>query len=196
MSKEVIACDVDEVLFPFIENFLRHYNEENGTNFEPEEFEEYHFHNRLGLSVPKTVDRINEYTRESDHSTIELLDGAEDAIERLASVYELEIITARHPEFEVKTWTWLQEQLPEKFRAIKAIGYAGRQERAVTKAEVCTEIGAIALIDDSIDHIRECHSVGIPGVLFGDYSWNRNAELPEGAIRCADWPAVARHFGV
>lgn len=196
MSKEIIACDVDEVLFPFLENFLGFYNREKGTTFTPKDFGEYHFHGPLGMSVKDTVDMVNFFTSQRDHSNAELLDGAEDAIERLSGKYELEVVTARHPKFEVQTWQWLQDRLPDKFRAIKAIGYVGSQGTRITKAQVCLEIGANTLIDDSADHISECVEAGVAGILFGDYPWNSNANLKEGSVRCKDWPAVAEYFGV
>ena len=195
MSKKVIACDVDEVFFPFLENFLNSYNDENGTDITPEAFNEYHFHGPLGLTVSETVDKVYDYLRK-DLSHIQPLYGVENAIERLSAKYDLEIVTARHPEFEVQTWRWLQEKLPDKFRAIKLIGYAPMQEKPIKKADVCVEIGAFALIDDSVNHIAECAEIGIEGILFGDYPWNQVEQLPKNVTRCINWQEVAEHFNV
>lgn len=190
-----MACDVDEVIFPFLSNFLEDYNHTNGKALTLEDFKTYDFDGPLGLSVPETVERIYDYLR-TDHSHIEPLEEAEDALERLEKCFIPEIITARHPNFETATWGWLQEKLPNRFRAIKLVGYAPIMERPVTKVEICKEIGAVALIDDSYGHISQCPSEGIEGILFGSYPWNQVDQLPRGITRCDDWPKVAEHFNV
>lgn len=195
MSKEVIAIDVDEVLLPFIQNFLLDYNQENGTNYQPHDFSSYHFHGPLGISVEESVEKVYSYLRQ-DHSHIEPLEGVEEALEWLSARFDLEIVTARHPEFEVNTLKWLQDKLPDRFRALKMIGYSPVMEKSVTKAEICMEINAIALIDDSLDHVTECAAIGVRGLLFGDYPWNQAEKLPYGVTRCRDWQEVVAHFNV
>lgn len=195
MSKEVLACDVDEVLFPLLDNFLEDYNQTNGTDIATRQFMTYDFDKPLGLSVPETVDVLYEYLH-TDHSHIEPLEGVEDALGRLSKKFDLEIVTARHPQFEMATLRWLQEKIPMKFRSIKLIGYAAIMEKPVTKAEVCHELGAVALIDDSVEHVVTCAENGVEGVLFGDYYWNQTKELPPGVTRCESWQQVAEHFNV
>lgn len=195
MHKEVLACDVDGVLFPLLSHFLEDYNNSHGTNLTPADFKTYDFDGPLGLSVPETVDKIYAFLR-ADHSHIEPLEEAEYALERLETRFTPEIVTARHSDFETSTWQWLQEKLPNRFTAIKSVGYAPIMERPVTKVEICKQIGAVALIDDSLGHVRLCPPEGIDGVLFGDYSWNQSDELPRGVTRCEDWPKVVEHFNV
>ncbi|MGH7234327.1 MAG: hypothetical protein ACREF7_02680, partial [Candidatus Saccharimonadales bacterium] len=74
--------------------------------------------------------------------------------------------------------------------------YAPMMEAPKSKAEVCQELGAIALIDDSLGHTKECAEVGIEGILFGDYYWNQVDVLPPGVTRCVDWQAVNQHFNI
>ena len=38
---------------------------------------------------------------------------------------------------------------------------------------MCAQIGAVALIDDSIDYARQCAASATPVFLFGDYPWNK-----------------------
>jgi hypothetical protein len=63
-----------------------------------------------------------------------------------------------------------------------------------SKAEVCQEIGAFALIDDSIGHVTGCAEIGRRGILFGNYPWNQAEILHEDIIRCPDWRIVLDHF--
>lgn len=195
MTKELLACDVDEVFFPLLGHFLEDYNATHGTNITPDQFKTYHFDGPLGLTVPQTVEKIYSFLR-SDHSQIELLEGVEDAIERLEKRFDMHVVTARHPDFETATWQWLQQRLPDKFKGIKLIGYAPIIEKPTTKAHVCKGLGAVALIDDSIDHVLPCAEEGIEGILFGDYPWNQADILPAGVSRCPTWQDVPEHFNV
>ena len=57
---------------------------------------------------------------------------------------------------------------------------------------MCAKIGAVALIDDSIDYARQCAEAGLPVFLFGDYPWNRidSGEPPldpARIVRVASW---------
>ena len=41
---------------------------------------------------------------------------------------------------------------------------------SVSKPEMCRRIGAVALIDDSIDYARQCADAGLPVFLFGEHA--------------------------
>jgi hypothetical protein len=42
-----------------------------------------------------------------------------------------------------------------------------------SKAEMCVEVGAVAMIDDSVRYALDCAPVVERVFLFGDYAWNR-----------------------
>jgi hypothetical protein len=65
-----------------------------------------------------------------------------------------------------------------------------------TKGDICQEIGASFLIDDQPKHANGEAERGIKSLLFGDYGWNRKAEIVYGVIRLSDWGKVADYFGV
>ncbi len=78
--------------------------------------------------------------------------------------------------------------------SVSYIGYAAVMSNPRKKVEVCKDIEAIALIDDSIGHITECVEAGMQGILFGDYPWNQTEELSSGIVRCSNWPEVLEYF--
>ncbi|HVX57219.1 MAG TPA: hypothetical protein VHA37_05800, partial [Candidatus Saccharimonadales bacterium] len=80
------------------------------------------------------------------------------------------------------------------FTKLVHVGYHLEMKQPKPKAAVCREVGAVALIDDSLGHVQTCAEQGIDGVLFGDYPWNQAEELPAGVTRCADWAAVLEYF--
>ncbi len=58
MSKETIAVDIDEVLFPFIDEFIKIHNHQFATILSRDQFQTYKFSEQLGLDIPKNVNII------------------------------------------------------------------------------------------------------------------------------------------
>lgn len=195
MGKEVLAMDVDEVLFPLLEHFLMSHNVQQNTQFSFDDFKTYHFEDVLGLSVPETVDRVYAFSA-ADHSHIDPILSTQEGITRLKNRFDIEIVTARHEQFRPNTSKWLHDKIGQFFGDIHMIGYAPILEKPLTKAEICLLIGAVALVDDNPTHVFEMPEVGKEGILFGNYPWNRDVILPKGVTRCEDMIEVAEHFGV
>jgi uncharacterized HAD superfamily protein len=196
MSKELLALDIDEVLFPLVQEFVLHHNENYATELMHSSFTSYHFDQVLGVSLEESLKRVYEFTGR-DHGYIEPLEAAQDGINRLATKFDIALVTARHPQFESTTKAWLDKNFHNVFKSITMIGY----ERAVgvdpiTKAQVCKKIGAVALIDDSLEYATQAAEIGIEAVLFGDYPWNQTEELPGGVKRVKTWAELLEHFGV
>ncbi len=194
MSKEVIAVDVDEVLFPFAEEFIRSHNPKHGTRLELEHFTSYDFDGPLGLSVRETIERVFDFIDETEHMCIIPIQDAKESVSKLSERFELVVVTARDPRFERVTKEWLEEHFPGCFNGIEMVGYAPIMEKPVTKAEVCAKIGAIALVDDSLPHLKQIAEHGLRGVLFGNYPWNQVDYLPAGVVRKDNWPRVLEYF--
>lgn len=197
MSKEVLATDVDEVLFPFLQEFSGWHNQEYGTNLEIADFKTYEFSDTLGVSVPETVHRVHTFLG-VEHSFLGVnpLEESQEAIARLGERFKITAITARHPQFRDSSLGYLLEHFGGKIADITLVGTSATVDVLRSKAEVCRELGAVALIDDSITHVAGCVEVGIGGVLFGDYPWNQANELPEAVVRQKNWAGVLEYFGV
>ncbi len=195
MGRETIAVDIDEVLLPFVREFLVWYNPRNGTTFAPEQFHTYRFEDITGRSVPDTMKDIYDFCA-IPNLHIEPLDEAQAAIAELNKRFDLALLTARHPDYKSPTELWVEQHFRGMFKSLDMIGYELVMEKPRTKAEVCKELGAFMLIDDSLQNVTECARQGIEGVLFGNYPWNQAEELPEDVTRCEDWLAVLEHIDV
>ena len=197
MRKEVIVTDIYAVLFPFVDTFSRWHNQEYGTDLSRDDFNSYEFNDTLGVSVPETVHRVHQFLS-MDHVLrgVEPLEHSMSAISKLSGEYSLKAITARHPQFEGVTRDYLLRYFTNNIVEMTLVGTEATMNQVRTKAEVCLEVGAIALIDDSTKHVSECVEGGITGILFGDYPWNRVNSLPDGVIRYSNWGGVLRHFDV
>lgn len=196
MSREVLAVDVDEVFFPMAQNFLDDYNAQNGTQHSLADFKTYRFEHDLGLSIKQTVKEVFGWIGTGNHLHIQPLEGSIEAVDKITSQYDVEVITARDSMFRSVTTDWLSAKFGQVFKDIHFVGYSPIMEVPVSKAEICQKIGAFAMIDDSISHLVECAEVGIDGILFGDYPWNQVKELPSGLTRCRDWQVVAEYLNV
>jgi len=131
-----------------------------------------------------------------DDLHIEPLSEAQEALGKLSIDFDLQIITARDPRFELSTKAWVKKNFEGVFSDVFLIGHPAAMEKPQTKAVLCREIGAFAMIDDSVKHVSSCAEVGVEGVLFGDYPWNQVEPMPAGVTRCIDWSAVREYFDV
>ena len=48
-----------------------------------------------------------------------------------------------------------------------------KTHKAIPKSQLCKNINATLLVDDSLKYARDCASNGIPCIVFGEYAWNR-----------------------
>ncbi len=197
MRREVIATDIDEVLFPFVDEFSQWHNQEYGTVLSRDNFKSYEFSDTLDVSIPETVHRVHQFLS-MNHVLrgIEPLEYSMSAITKLSGKYCLKAITARHPQFEGTTYEYLLHYFNNNIGEITLVGTQATMNHVRSKAEVCVEIGAIALIDDSTEHVSRCAEVGVAGILLGNYPWNRIDSLPDGVTRYSNWAGVLSHFDV
>jgi len=191
--REVIAVDIDEVLFPFVQEFVAYDNQRSGGELAASDFFCYRFEHVLDISLEEAVQRVYSFNG-APHDHISPIAEAQEAIAQLGQSYDLSVVTARHPQFEANTERWLNRYMGGFFSEVVHVGYAAVMERPQRKVDVCQRLGAVALIDDSVEHVSECAEAGLEGVLFGDYEWNQVKELPGGVTRCKDWRAVLEYF--
>jgi 5'(3')-deoxyribonucleotidase len=195
MGKEVLAVDIDEVLFPFMPEFVKFHNQEYGTQLTAGDFYCYDFDAVLGLPTLEVTNRIVDFIQR-DWLHVPPIEAAEESIIRLADRFDLAVVTARERLSEKATRVWLDNYFIDLIGSHNFLGHYGASiEKPRTKVSVCKELGAVALIDDSIRHTSECPREGVEGVLFGDYAWNQAPSLPDGVTRCEDWEKTVVHFG-
>lgn len=195
-NKPVIAIDVDEVLFPMLEGFTVWHNELYRTAFTPVMFKTYKFSDTIQTAESEAINRVRLFLS-NRHLDVEPIRDAQDAISRLAKNHTLVIVTARFPDLRSVTEEYINTYFGQYISDIHMAGYPEDVFGMRPKVDVCSEINAIALIDDSLSHVSDCASAGMQGVLFGDYSWNKQeGELPDRVVRCTNWGEVAEYFSV
>lgn len=191
-QKPVLALDLDELLFPFVENFATFVNVKNGTSYAVEDFVTYEFEDTFETTMDVIICWVDEFLRQHDPTSTPV-DGAVEAIRSLQSRFTLFVITARDDAHEEHTLAWLHNHFPDMFDKLMFCNlYPPGRVDSRTKAELCDEIDAIGLVDDSIDYVSAVAATGRKGILFGDYPWNRSVVLTPGVVRARNWDELSR----
>ena len=125
------------------------------------------------------------------------MDGAKEALAELGKNFKLVIITTRMTVVNQLTKDWLDLHYPGIFDEVVFSGFYDKltpDSKYKTKGELAKEAGASYLIDDQPKHVIAAAKLGIKGLLFGDYGWNRVDTLPDGVVRVKDWKEVLMYF--
>jgi 5'(3')-deoxyribonucleotidase len=170
-----IAVDIDEVLASFTPALANYYNEvhNQGPDITIDSFVSYDF-DVVWKCTKEDCQKIMENFFKSDHfkKGIKPIEGALDGLILLSSRYELHVVTARQNHLADLTLQWLESHYPNTFADVHfANHYSSDGSPSRKKSEICLEIGAQLLIDDSLRYAEDCASKGIPTILFGNYPW-------------------------
>jgi 5'(3')-deoxyribonucleotidase len=194
ISKPVIVFDLDEVLFPFMQNFLLWYNKREQTNYQLDSVIQYNFSDSWPITREKIKQEVLIFSKEMDLLDVKPLSGSEESIKTLSFKYDLIIVTARNQEMQTQTEKWLDMWFPKMFSQIYFTGHFFDQTPK-NKAYYCGQVKAKAVIDDSISNCNECLSLeDLRIYLFGNYPWNQSNNLDPKITRLLDWPALVQEF--
>ncbi|KIY47070.1 hypothetical protein FISHEDRAFT_46044 [Fistulina hepatica ATCC 64428] len=187
----VIAVDLDDVLSQTNEDLAKWHNETYDTNMDLSLFYYYYYWKNPYWGTPlQTLEKVTRYYAEERIFQTEPIPGARHGLSILRRMgCRLIVVTARSPEFEARSRVWLQQHFPDIFDNIVCTGQfrnAMSKDADVTaklsKAEVCAELGARVLIDDSAENalqvVKAKHIQQPYVLLFGDYEWNRRVSFP------------------
>ncbi len=112
--------------------------------------------------------------------------------------FELVIVTSRQHVIEQRTREWVAKHFPGVFRDIAFGNHWGLEGKKTSKKDLCLELGACALVDDSLGYATEVANAGLSAILFdfdGTYGWNKTvsgAPDPLGVRRVQNWDQVVQ----
>ena len=186
-----IAIDVDDVLANFHTALIDWHNENYGTSLKISDIISYHFHKVWGGTTEETLQKISLFSNSIFFKTLQPLFGAVNAVNILSRENELYVVTSRSSLLEEKTRIWLDEFFKDRFLGIfhSSNHYSKAKNSGKTKLDLCKELGASVLIDDSLDYVLQCDSTRVKGILFGDYPWNQEGEISN-KLRARNWKEV------
>lgn len=184
--KPVLAIDIDEVLAEFVPVLAEFHNRTYGTSFTAEHFISYEFHEVWGGTVQEATMKVQEFFRSPLFTDgLPMLHGAYTAMRRLQKYFELHVVTSRQFAIQALTEEWINKHFTGVFTAIHFGNHYAQSGVTRSKAEICKEIGACMLVDDSVRYAQNCQQQDIPVILFGNYAWNAHAH--DGLQRAHNW---------
>jgi 5'(3')-deoxyribonucleotidase len=193
-KKPVIAVDIDDVLFPFVDGIAAYHNDLKGTTLTAKDFISYNFHEVWGGNQLET-DGIIDAFLSRDHLQLLPISGAKEALERLSADFDIFLVTARNELFSDSTSSWLRHHLPGLFQHVFFAGNPHDGRPYQPKGVICQQLGAQLLIDDHPSNLKSAAECGVKGILFGSHAWSvADSQLAKHVTVCADWPAVLGHI--
>ncbi|MGZ6004568.1 MAG: 5' nucleotidase, NT5C type [Candidatus Saccharimonadales bacterium] len=195
-SKPTIVVDIDEVLFPMTATFLPYYNRVHGTDIQQHHLKTYRVNDVTGESQDEILAKLKTFLDTPHHHDALPVKDSVECVKRLASKYRLVLLTARQSFYRGYTEKFVEKHYPGIFESVRYTHEPKTPEIEIPKVEICKQLKAVAIIDDSLKNASQCAEAGIEGILFGDFSWNEADKLPENCVRLLNWRQVAEHFNV
>lgn len=188
MTKPLLAVDFDDTLVFNAQRVVDAYNHRHGGKIRLEDVyvaekfgnpEHGWHHNRR-----EAREWIRRYLISPEGQDNPPIRGAKSALTRLAEHYTLAVVTGRRESWSAGTTPWLDRFLPGLF---SSVNYCGD----TSKSQVCRQIGADIIVDDSPHYLELCVARGLRAILFGDYPWTYQYAAP-GVERGRHWGDVER----
>ncbi|KAL9657334.1 hypothetical protein ABK040_011553 [Willaertia magna] len=182
LKKPIIAVDIDEVLAPFVPLLIEFYNKnyllEDQKPLTLELFHNYHFRHVWGGTEERSTEIVNAFLDSDLFINQPIIDEkAVEVLQHLSKQYDLVIVTSRQHKIRDQTEKLLNTHFPNIFSEIRMGNHYGEEGHVASKPEMCKELGAVLLIDDSLKYCQQCKDEGIPSILFGNYAWNYSEEV-------------------
>ncbi|EAU92658.2 hypothetical protein CC1G_01703 [Coprinopsis cinerea okayama7 len=185
----LIAVDLDDVLSQTNVAVAEWHNEKYGTNMKLSDFLYYYYWKNPYWGTPEeTFKKVREFYETDIIYNTKPVPGAREGIENLRQLgFRLIIVTARAEDTADQSWKWVERYFPGCFESIVCTGQfkdAHKKGHEVvtrlSKAQVCHDLKALLLIDDSSENALSVASAEnpTPVLLFGDYQWNQRVCNP------------------
>lgn len=201
MPKTLIAVDIDDVIADSTEALRIMANERSGLDLPPEAYKVkrgtfWGYYEQVwaehGVDKHYTFAE-HKQDMEADQSSVFPVVHAIESLRRLSEVYRIVFITSREESWRPATMRWLATHFSELSFDIHFLGHQ-HENPSLTKGQLCRELGAELLIDDSEENCRSAVEEGLGAIRFGDYGWHGDQLLVYPA--CRNWRDVLEYLSV
>lgn len=180
-KKSKIGWDIDDIIFPLMENYLAFHNNKHETKLELTDVYNYHLW-KCGIhsSKEESVKEVLEFQNSPLFDRIDLIPGAREVLGEISKNYEIHFVTSRPEGIKNKTEILLNRNFPKNGFKILYSGeiYGGN----LSKAEICNRFEIPLLIEDNPDYAIDCARNGIKVILL-NHPWNKNCKKHERILR-------------
>lgn len=172
-----IGIDFDDVLVPFMWEFVMFCESRLNKNFDFDSIGDYSFKSAIGYEFNEALEFYHEFVNSDSWIKLHNVAPSEECKTTLKRLKEkghkLVIITAREDRFKEITEDFLERHFPGVFTEMYFGNLLSSSGQKFFKSELCQKAGCSLLIDDNPKYILEVQSKGISGILFGDWPWTR-----------------------
>jgi 5'(3')-deoxyribonucleotidase len=188
--RPVLAVDVDECLFPFLERYARWLPSVGRPSFRIEDMTGFGVASLLGMGRVEAREFEMRFVIEASLD-VPPMPGAQEAVDHLAQRFELHAVTARVEDpAGPATRAWLDAWFPGAFADAHLLSDTV-ESPARPKGGVCADLGAVALADDSPGNLQTLAGTGTSGVLLEVWPWT----LADGDwFHAPDWDDAVGHL--
>jgi uncharacterized HAD superfamily protein len=180
-EKKRIGIDIDDVIFPFMANFLSYLNKKNMTSYSFEDVTNYHLW-KMGIHKSKEEDVLValEFQNSIIFDDINPIDGTKEVIEEISEYYDIFFVTSRPEDIKDKTNNFLNKHFPKNgFKIFHSGDVYGKN---LSKTEICKELKISLMIEDNPEYAYDLAKNGIKVFLI-DKPWNKNYVNHENIIK-------------
>lgn len=181
MTDFVVACDIDEVLFPYLPCWVQYYNRTHNSDISVSDFHSYNFSHVLTDHDEEYITTlVYEFHEAPEFLEILPIADSVEAVKQLQEMSDVHFVTSRQNAIAKETYRWIYQHFGIEQEKIHIGNHWCKDTDAVTakksKVEMCRLINAQVLIDDSLSYAEECAAAGMHALLFdlgGTYGWNK-----------------------
>ncbi|KAF4572587.1 hypothetical protein EYR36_007095 [Pleurotus pulmonarius] len=189
-SGPVIAVDLDDVLSQTNLVLAEFHNENYGTNMDVSHFYYYYYWKNPFWGTPaETYEKVKKFYATDRIYQAPPVPGAREGVQSLKDMgFRLVIVTARTQDVAEPSWKWVDKHFPGIFDTLICTNQFKDADKVgheivtkLSKGQVCNDLGACLLIDDSSENAIQCstHEPPTHVLLFGDYQWNSRISGPQ-----------------
>ncbi|KNZ79631.1 hypothetical protein J132_08933 [Termitomyces sp. J132] len=189
-SGPVIAVDLDDVLSQTNQMVADWHNTQYGTDMDISMFYYYYYWKNPYWGTPtETFIKVEKFYETDLIFKTKVVPGAREGVQALKNMgFRLVIVTARAEDKADESWDWANRHFPGLFENIICTGQFKDAHKTghelvtkLSKAQVCADLKAVLLIDDSVENALQCatHKEPTQVLLFGNYEWNKRASGPQ-----------------
>ena len=196
MSKQrkVVGLDIDDVLIDFNSTLAQFHNTHYDTAYVRADIISYDLENLWSCTREEMARRIMEFYGSPEHRNILPIKDAFEVLSRFSKKFTYVNITSRPEVVSGLTREILEGHYPNLMKEAHFLGHLhGGARQHQTKAQICKEVRAKLLIEDSLAHALDVATSGTRVVLL-DTPWNQHGTLPDNIERVSGWSEVADIF--
>ena len=186
---KTIAVDCDDVIVPFISTIAKFHNQEYGSTLEENHFKSYEFWRVWSGTEERAIEKVKEFQKSDMFKKMIPYEESRRIIPALARRYNLVLVTARPDYMLEETQDLLDTYFPNSFSEIHFTNEWAGNGKTRKKSQICKEIKAELIIEDSHANAIDCAKSGIQAILINK-PWNTSEETHPNLYRVNNWPEI------